>query len=191
MPETQAFTEPQSASKRVFVRATGGLVVGRTGAVNDAVLLFANLPVVTGSVDLVTAANEANDGSSFVLRAPGIYAVELYVEILADAIIPVLGISQDVAAAGLIGAASFATAGFVDVMTPVIAVATAAGVTAPVKISTTLEVTDLQARQVVGGITGSIIRFHASTAGGATPGAGLVQATPYYRIRRIGDAYST
>lgn len=191
MPETQAFTELQSASKRVFVRATGGLVAGRTGAVNDAVLLFAVAPVVTGSVDLVTAANDAAAGSSFVIRAPGIYAVELYVEILADALIPVLGISQDVAAAGLIGAAAFATAGFVDVMTPVIPVGTAAGAIVPVKISTTLEVTDIQARQVVGGITGSILRFHASTAAGATPGVGLQQAPPYYRIRRIADAYAT
>lgn len=190
MPESQAFTDLQSASKRVFVRANGGLVAGRTGVVNDAVLLFLTAPTVTGSVDLVTAANDANAGTSIVLRAPGIYIAELYVEILADALIPVLGISQDVAAAGLIGAAAFGIAGFLDVLTPVVPVGSAAGMIYPVKLTTEFEVNDIQARQVVGGVTGSIIRFHASTAAGATPGAGLQQVPPYWRVRRIRDAYA-
>ncbi len=190
MPEAQVFTDLQSAAKRVFVRANGGLVAARTGVVNDAVLNFLTAPTITGSVDLVTAANSANNGTSVVLRAPGIYSAELYVEILADALIPVLGISQDVAAAGLIGAASFGIAGFLDVQIPVIAVASVAGSTWPVKLYTEFEVTDVQARQDISNIIGSTIRFHASTAAGATPGVGLAQTPPYWRIRRIRDAYA-
>jgi hypothetical protein len=146
--------------------------------------------VVGQTPDRIEAANDANLGTSVIVREAGWYALELYVEILADALIPIVGISKNVAAAGLTGAPSFAIAGFLDVQQPVIAVASAAGVIAPLKITTIEEVTQLEASNVVGGVEGAIFRFHSAIAAGATPGAGLVQATPYYRVKRIANSYS-
>jgi len=195
MPQSQAFTKLQSASERIIVRAVGGFTTVRTGTTNISVLNFANNPtvngVVAGQAEYVTAANSATLGSSVVLRMPGIYTVQFFANIVADALIPIFGISQDVAAAGLTTAPSFATAGFFNVQPPVVAVATAAGCIIPVNITSSFEVTDRQAAQVAGGVTGSIIRFHAATSGPATPGAGVEQATGYFEIRRTGPAFAS
>lgn len=191
MPEAQAFTDLQSASKRVVVRAAGavGIVPPAVGAVDTGILLWGEVPVVTGSVDLVTAENNANLGTRVILRAPGIYCVEFYVEVISaagDAANPVFGVSQDVEIPdGLVDPATFADTGYLDVTQPFLNVVTTAGMLYPQKLTSWFEVTDTQANQVVGGVTGSIIRFHSSE-----PVGGQVLDTAYYQVRRIRDAYA-
>jgi hypothetical protein len=186
----QPFAALQSTVGRQSAEANGGLVAGRTGAVNDCVLLFAVAPTLVGVRDFFTAINDPDEGTSVTVRAPGWYALELYVEIVADDLVPTVGVSQDVAAAGLIQTPDYSIAGFLDVQSPVLDVLTVAGTTIGVKITSLAEVTDLQANQVIGGVEGSRFRFHGAIAEGSAPGAGLVQATPYYRVKRIGRAFT-
>ncbi len=196
MAESQAFTDLQSAAKRVFVRTAGivGTPGAATGLVNTTVLQWGEAPTtLQGSVDLVTVVNDADLGTSVQLRAPGLYEVELYLTVLAaagDAGAPAFGISQDVEAAGLLQVPEFSLDGMLDVSNPRINSVTVAGSTWPLKIVSWLEVTDAQARQVVGGITGSIVRFHGSEQDGTDPSAALVGADSYFQIQRLRDAYT-
>ncbi len=167
-------------SARAEILNTGGLVATPfTGVVNDAVLLFTALGVITGPPAGIVQANDANAGTSVTLFQPGVYDVKLYLQQLA-AQTTEYGISQDVAAAGLIGDPSFAIAGFLEVRRSV----SIAGQTAePLGISTTVFVNAAQAAN------GTVIRFHATDGAGAAPAADFTAAACYYRIQRINQNY--
>ncbi len=167
-------------SLRSEIENTGGLVATPfTGAVNDVVLLFTAAGTVTGPGIYITEVNDANNGTSVTVTKAGLYSYKLYFESFQAADI-VFGVSQDVAAAGLTGAPSFAIAGFLDVQA---STGVAAEVSKPLEIAGTFIVSPEQE------VAGTVIRFHASTPAGAAPAAILVQATAYYRIRRINQAH--
>lgn len=177
---------PQSVnfplSERSEILNTGGLVAGFTGAVNDAVLLFTALGVITGATPAyITQTNDANLGTSVALLKSGVYSVKLYLQ-AAGANTVDYGMSLDVAAAGLNSDPSFAIAGFQDVQSLI----GVAGTTAiPAEVSSTIVVSP---EDEGGG--GTILRFHATNGANAAPGAGsLTVAACYYRIRRINAAH--
>ena len=159
---------------------TGGLVAAMTGTTNDAVLNFTGVAVIVGPTGAITSTNSVADGTTVGITLPGVYQVELG-GTLGAAASAEMGISQDVAAAGLTTDPAFATAGMLDVLG---ATAPAATVI-PFKLSTTVLVRANAAGQA-GTPAGSIIRFHGTAGGDAAP-AGLTQASWYARIQRIGD----
>ena len=187
MPEGVAFEDLQKSRGILAAVGLGGLVALRTGTINTAVLHWAagGTGVIGGS-DAISLVNSTTLGSSVEIRTPGIYVAELGALLVGDELAATIGISQDVAAAGLANPPSFAIAGFLDALPGNIPVAT--GITYPLKVPTTFEVTAVQARQVVGGVTGSVIRFHATGDAGA-PGTSIGPLT-YFRLRRIHAAYS-
>ncbi len=157
---------------------TGGLVVSPfTGAVNDAVLLFSAAGVVTGPAADMVETNNANDGTSVLVRKAGIYEIKLYVEQTAGTTVT-FGVSDDVAAAGLNSDPSFAIAGFLDVQNSV----TVAGHTAALSVTTYAFIRPED--------QSSIIRFHATNGANGAPAAALTAKAVYYRIRRINQLHS-
>jgi len=172
----QSINQPLAERVGVVVRGVGLVASPFTGSANDCVLLFAGSGAQTGPTAYMTVANSATAGTSVTINKAGKYRVKLYLEGGAEPIDVVYGISQDVAAAGLIGAASFSIAGFVDVQrTTYVGIL----ITEPMEI-----VTDIDVRPEQEG-TGSVVRFHASTAAGAAPAADLIQAAAYYSVERI------
>lgn len=169
-------------SHRLAIVTTGGLVASPfTGAVNTAVLLFANLGTVSGPTTEMVSDNDGDDGTSIAIVKPGVYQVRLYLE--ADEPIDVrVGISQDVAAGGLTAEPSFATAGMLDVQR----FTTLANLANAMCLSRNVIVSPEQSLAGVG----SLIRFHATLVGGAAPAGAFVQAAAYYTIVRNNQAHS-
>ncbi len=158
---------------------TGGLVADPfTGAVNDTVLLFAAVGAITGPAAYITEINEANNGTSVTLQKAGVYEVKLYLQEVASQTV-VIGISQDVAAAGLNSDPSFAIAGFLDVQSGT----TGVGQVQPMSLTTTIIVRPEDE------VAGTVIRFHASDGANGAPAGSFTQAAAYYRIRRVNQAH--
>ncbi len=163
----------------------GGLVATPfTGAVNDSVLLFAAAPLILGPGGYLAANNDANNGTTVTINKPGAYTCVLSVECDEEPIDVVVGLSQDVAAAGLTNAPAFATAGFLDVQRTTYAGAPTAGMRVPLQIATTVIVSPEQA------VAGSVIRFHATTPAGAAPANAFVAASAFYVVQRVNQAHS-
>jgi len=188
MVQGPAFTDLQSQQSRLVALNTGGLVAGKTGAVNTAVLLWFGPATLVGNPDYFEQVDDADDGTFLRITAPGNYELELRYLAVASANVLTVGLSKDQdGAAPIVAVPSFATPGIIDTMPTTLPAATAA--TLPQKLVTPFEVTEEEARQVVGGITGCVIRMLAAIGGPAAPGAALAQ-TAYYRLRRMGAAYS-
>lgn len=169
----------QSLSQRIEVLNTGGFVASPfTGSASIAVLLFTAASTITGPAAYATAVNSATLGTVVTLFKPGRYSVELGL-VTAASIAPVIGLSQDVAVAGLTTTPTFANAGTTDVLATLVPAAT----NLPVKISTEI-IVPRSLSQV-----GSVIRFLAALAGDAAPALGFIQASGYFRIRNIGAAF--
>ncbi len=167
---------------------TGGLVATPfTGSGNTAVLLFTAAATPTGPQGAVaipswaTSANDAVAGTSVTILKPGMYFVQLYAQQVASVDV-VYGISQDVAAAGLLATAipAFATAGFVSVQRRV----TIAGQSqTSTLLSAVIPVSPEQSQ------LGSVIRFHATLGATGAPAATQTAAAAWYRVRKINDLH--
>ena len=169
----------QNLDQRVEALSTGGFVASPfTGSVNTAILLFAVAATITGPAAFIDVINSATLGTLVRLRKAGRYSVEFGVVTAASGQ-PVLGVSENVAAAGLTGDASFAINGIVDVLTPLAPAAT----NLPVKITT--EVIVPPSFETAADPFG--VRFHAS-ASGNPPANLLIQASGYFRVRYLGLA---
>lgn len=185
MPEGQAFEVLQSQADRATVRNQAGLVAAKTGTTDTAVTSWAAGTVTTGP-DSIEAVQTAANGTVVRIRTAGRYRCEFGCTKLGDGDTTLtLGLSRDVAAGGLNTAPAFATAGMLIVLPTVLPAATAS--TVSLFYSSDIEVSPLQARQVVGGIQGVLVRFHAFGAAGA-PAAGLPATPAWYFVERIGDA---
>lgn len=146
-----------------------------TGSTNDNVLLWAaGNQAVTGPTSWANIVNDAALGTSITINKAGTYIVELGVGLLAAAALLVLGISQDVAGAGLTDNLTIGTTGALDCTTPITIVDADLGFQ---KLTTKVYVSQQQE------IAGSVIRFHAGAAAGAAPATMLDVARSYYRIR--------
>lgn len=177
----QSINLPLAGGRVSLSNLTGGLVAGRSGAVNDGVLLF-----VGGSVSLTTwgiAApdNDADEGTSVRIFRSGVYMVELGLMVSAGATV-IAGISAN-QSAGFTGDPSFANVGTLDVLSAT----TPVGNVAPIYIKTPVYVAPGRAGDANSG--GVVIRFLGSDGAGGAP-AGIVQATAYYSITRVGTLYS-
>lgn len=194
-PAQQAYAENQSQSARVAVRNQGILTPARVGAVNTAVLLFQSLPTTPGigylfGLDYIEQINDDDLGTQVRIRAPGQYVIELGLLVVGqDAPLnPTVGVSVDVEAAGLVSVPSFAIDGMLDVWPTLLPLGEQFGL----KITTEIEVTQEEARRVVGGVQGRVVRFHAAAEdeGEPTaPGASIAQEPSWFQIRRVADSY--
>lgn len=185
----QNINRPLDTRLEVFNRS--GLVASPfTGATSLTVLLFAGASGFVGPQGAiqvpswVTAVNDANLGTLVTLIEPGTYQVDLYLEQVGDPVADtdvVYGISQDVAAGGLIAVPSFATAGMLAVQRNV-----SLEDIVPLPISAIAYVSPEQS------IAGSIIRFHAALGAGGPPVDALTAGDPgaWFRIRRINQLHS-
>ena len=167
-------------TQEVSFLVTGGLVAAFTGTNDDAVLSFTGAAVLVGPTGAITSTNSATLGTTVGITLAGVYEAELGGTLGASAGC-VMGISQDMEAAGLTIAPVFGTAGVLDVL----AATAPAATVIPFKLTTTFLVTSALAGQT-GTPAGSIIRFLGTDAAGAAP-AGLTLASWYARIRRVGD----
>ncbi len=173
-PTQQSINSPLSL--RSAIVNTGGLVGSPfTGTANIAVLLFTAAGVVTGPAAFYNEVNDAAAGTSVTLTRAGVYSVTLHLEQAATQA-TTMGISQDVAAAGLNSRPAFTIAGFEDVWGSLSTAATNPSMT----VTTPIYVDD-----ALVGAGGSVIRFHATTSGGAAPAGDLNAAPAYYRIRLV------
>lgn len=195
MPQQQPYAENQSQSARVAIRNQGILTVGRVGAVNTAVLLFQSLATTPGigflqGVDWIEQVNDADLGTEVRIRAPGQYTIELGLSVVGQdpPLNPTAGVSVDVEASGLVSVPDFAIDGMLDVWPTNLPLGESFGL----KITTSIEVTQEEARQVVGGTQGRVVRFHAAADDGGNPiapGASIAQEPAWFQIRRTGDSY--
>lgn len=184
MPQGQQFVDLQSSANTISVRNQAGLVAARTGTTDTAVLSWA-AGVVTVNADAIEAVQTAANGTVIRVRTPGRYRAEIGLIKVADADNPItFGFSRDVVAGGLAAVPSFATSGMLAAQA--VAAPAAAVVSPPWNYSTEVQVSQAQARQVVGGVQGVLLRFHAFGAA-AAPAAGLSQAG-WYMVERVGDS---
>lgn len=163
------------AQKVGSVVNTGGVNATETGAVDDAVLRFDVAgPTIVGPVGDITVLTTANEGTIVTINRSGYYFIEF-----GGATIPsgtlMFGISANVAAAGLTDDPSFAIAGFLEVLQPLV---TGAATDNPVDMATELE--------VIKG-TAALVRFHGTNGGDAAPVLTANIASFYYRITRLED----
>lgn len=181
----QAFERLQSQQDRISVRNQAGLVAARTGTTDTSVLSFA-AGTVTEGADHIEAVSTAENGTVIRIRTAGTYWCEVGALKVADADSPItFGFSVDVAAGGLNTVPAFATAGFLAVMP--IAAPAAALVNVPFIYGTEIEIDAETARQVVSGVQGAQVRFHARAAA-AAPAAGLAQTPAWFLVRWVGPA---
>lgn len=182
----QAIDLPLAARNELL--NTGGLVASPfTGSVNTAVLLFAAAATPTGPQGAVaipswaTSDNSATLGTSITLLKPGMYFVQLYVQQVASVDV-VYGISQDVAAAGLLATAipAFATAGMLAVQRRV----TIAGQTQTATPLWAIVPVSPEQSQL-----GSVIRFHATLGATGAPAVTQTAAAAWYRVRKLNDLH--
>lgn len=172
-------------TRREVLNTTGLSASPHTGTINTTVLLFAGAPTFVGPQGAVPipswldSANSATLGTTVTIFKPGVYMAELYLEQL-DGFDITFGISQDVAAAGLIAVPAFATAGVLTVSRNV-SVATETNVPHLVKVPITVSPEQSAA--------GSVIRFQAALTAGGAPVDAFVADSPgaWFRIRCIGE----
>lgn len=185
MVQPQSAERLQSQSLRISVRNQAGLVVARTGTTDTAVLSFA-AGTVTEGADSIEAVSTAANGTVVRIRTSGRYVCEIGAIKIADADTPItFGFSVDVDAAGLAAVPAFATAGMLAVVP--IAAPAAALVNVPFLYTTEIDVSAEQARQVVSGVQGAQVRFHAFGAA-AAPAAGLGQTPAWFAVRWVGPS---
>lgn len=176
-------------TRREVLNTTGLVASPHTGTINTTVLNFAGAATFIGPQGAVAipswidSTNSATLGTTVTIFKPGVYMVELYLEQIADAMVGfdiTFGISQDVAAAGLIAVPSFATAGVIAVERHV-TIATETIVPHLVKVPVTVSPEQSSA--------GSVIRFHAALTAGGAPVDALTADTPgaWFRVRAIGE----
>jgi hypothetical protein len=190
------YVQGQSQSQRVAIRNQGIVVPARTGTTNVAVVQWQSDVTTIGigfqkGLDWIEQVRSDELGTEVRIRAPGIYAIEwgFFINGQDPPLNPILGISADVEASGLVSLPDFAIVGMLDVFPTALPLGTQMGG----KMTTELEVTQEAARKVVGGVQGTIVRFHAATAdeGPAVgPGGSLQQEPCYYQITRTGNSYA-
>lgn len=147
------------------------------GGTNDATLRFnATNDSVVG--DAMTVTHDATDGDSVLISKRGVYMVEFTFSAAASDEVR-LGISADVAAAGLTDDPAMTISGMLDVGGGLLPAAT----TAYWHLSGMVLVTDAEA---AAGVT---VRAHGTDAGdGEIPDAAIAQNTDcHMRVTRMGD----
>lgn len=175
----QGINNPLS-EQRSFVNNGGLQASPFTGVVNDAVLLFAAGGTQVGPTGDIVVANDANDGTSVTLNKSGIYEVKLYLEQLAATVLE-YGISEDVAAAGLVNDPDFSILGMLEVGNNT----TIAGQLQPIELVTTV----LVSPEEEGG-AGKVVRFHATDGANGAPALRFTQAACYYSVRRVNQLHA-
>jgi hypothetical protein len=164
-------SEPQSVTMRDIV---DGSVAGGT---NDATLRFnvANDAVVG---DVMTVTHDATDGDSVTISERGTYEVRFTFSQAASSTAK-LGLSANVAAAGLTDNPVMTTAGMLDVGGAVLPAATSVYH----HLATTLQVSDAEAD------AGLVVRFHGTDGSdGVVPDATILDNTEcHVSIRRVAD----
>lgn len=169
-------TEPMQVTLRGI---TDGSVAGTT---NDAVLRFDSAnDVQLGDASWATIAHDAVGGDSVALNKRGVYhAVLVFSQAASNE--ARLGISADVAAAGLTGLPAMGTAGMLKVGGALLPAATAAYSS----VETFVLVSEAEAK------AGKVIRAHGTVAAGSViQDASIAQnADCMLQITRIGDLIS-
>lgn len=146
----------------------------RVGTVDTAVLRFnppSPDPIIEGAG--IASDTTVENGTIWTISKPGVYEVELEAEVGATNTV-VLGISKDVAAAGLTADPAYGTAGMVKVSTTT----NPAGTVQTAEIKATIRVSGAEAQ------AGCLIRAHGTDGAAGAP-AGLALAGVRARITRI------
>lgn len=147
---------------------TGGLNATETGSTDDAVLRFdAAAPTIVGPG--ISVATTAANGTVITITHPGWYFVE-FTGVTKAATTVHLGLSSNVAAAGLNSDPSFAIAGMLEVLAPIV---TPAANDTPFALRHCLE--------VLKG-TAQVVRFHATDGSDAAPDFSTTVASFSYRV---------
>ncbi len=151
---------------------TGGLNATETGGTDDAVLRWNAAAAVTGLG--ITEATTAANGTIITIDRPGEYDINLTGLTEASGTVDV-GVSANVAAAGLNSNPEFAILGFLKVIQPIL---TPAALQIPFTMNTKVF--------VIKG-TAQLVRFHATNGSDAAPDFSSTIAEFSYRITRVQD----
>ncbi len=163
------------AQKQGSVVNTGGINATETGSTDDAVLRFdVAPPTIVGPVGDITVVTTAANGTIVTVNRSGRYFIEFGGATIASGTLH-LGISSNVVAAGLVDDPSYAIAGFLEVLQPVV---TGAATNNPIDMAVELE--------VIKG-TAALVRFHGTNGADAPPVLTANIASFYYRITRLED----
>lgn len=171
----QPSINPWTFKNALFVNNT--INATPTGSTNDAVLRFNAAGTATeDDPGTFTETTTAADGTSLAIKKAGIYLFT-FTATLTGAVPVFFGISQDVAAAGLVNDPAFATTGF-------LAIADCLSVASNTAVCS-LMATVYVSRALAASATGSVLRCHATNSGNAAP-VGIVAGSVQYRVALIG-----